>query len=223
MQKVKVIILYFLLISGGLWHVLGLFKSAMSLLASPLIIALGFWLFLENFNNLSSTDSSAKTGKIQFVLWSLFVIISSIFVESLGVKTGMIFGEYQYGENLPPYIASVPLAIGFAWLGMLFSSMSLVSILLPKSWLRHDVVLILGTALFMTLFDFFMEPAATKLQYWIWQDGDIPFKNYVAWFIISYIFAWIGVQLKVLTENISVMGTHAYLAQFIYFIMIYFS
>jgi uncharacterized membrane protein len=223
MQKLKLIILYVLLVSGGLWHILGVFGSVMTLLASPLIIGLGVWLFFENWYLIPSRTGPKKTARVQLLLWSLFVIICSIFIESLGVKTGFIFGAYQYGNNLPPYIGSVPIAIGFAWLAMLFSSISIVQKLVPKSWYKLDIVFILGTTLFMTLFDIFMEPAATKLQYWTWENGQIPLKNYFAWFIISYIFAWIGVQFKVLTKNISTLGMHAYIAQFIYFILIYFS
>jgi len=223
MQKLKLAILYILLISGGLWHILGVFDSIMKMLASPLIIGLGIWLFAENWYLISSRNLPANSVKIQLLLWSLFVIISSIFIENLGVKTGLVFGEYQYGENLPPYMGPVPFAIGFAWLAMLFSSMSIVQKLVPESWYKYDIVFILGTALFMTLFDFLLEPAATKLQYWTWKNDTIPLKNYVAWFIISYIFAWIGVQFKILTKHISKYGMHAYIAQFIYFILIYFS
>ena len=36
------------------------------------------------------------------------------------------------------------------------------------------------------LFDWVMEPVAVKLGYWKWLgNGDIPFYNYVSWFVIS--------------------------------------
>ena len=107
MQKVKLTILYVLLIGGGIWHVLGYFDSLMKTLASPLIIGLGIWLFYRKLAKLIPPKIIfQKLGKIQLLLWSLFVIFSSIFIESVGVKTGIIFGVYHYGDNLPPYIGS---------------------------------------------------------------------------------------------------------------------
>ncbi len=48
-----------------------------------------------------------------------------MFIEGLGVKTGKIFGHYYYGAVLSPFLWNVPLAIGFAWLSMLLSSIPL--------------------------------------------------------------------------------------------------
>ena len=39
----------------------------------------------------------------------------------------------------------------------------------------------------MLFFDWLMEPVAVKLGYWQWINGEIPFFNYVSWFIISII------------------------------------
>jgi len=223
MNKIKLGILYVLLIGGGIWHVLGVFDTLMRFMAAPLIIGLGIWLFLENWAVNSKSNELRSEGKHQLFLWSLFVIITSMFIEALGVNTGLIFGKYEYGHTLPPYIGGVPVAIGFAWLTMLFSSAGIVRHLLPEFMTKRSWVQILLIGLFMTLFDFFMEPAATKMGYWTWQANKIPLQNYLAWFLISIIFAWLGHYSRVLKGKVSKFGFHAYFAQLVYFVLIYLS
>ena len=51
-DKIKIILLYFFLFAGGLWHVLDVFQTIMSFLAGPLLIGLGIWLYFEIRKNL---------------------------------------------------------------------------------------------------------------------------------------------------------------------------
>ena len=74
----------------------------------------------------------------------------------------------------------------------------------------------------MTIFDLFMEPAVIKLGYWQWLNGTIPFQNYLAWFVISALFVAAGLKSKIFQVKLPTIAFHAYLAQLIYFIMIYF-
>lgn len=223
MKKYKLIILYVLLIGGGTWHILGIFGTLMHHMAAPLIIGLGIWLFLENWFTIIQKNSPKSSGRYELLLWSIFIIVTSMFIEALGVKTGLIFGPYEYGTSLSPYVGGVPLSIGFAWLTMLFSSAGIVQFFFPKNFRESRRTGIILIGLLMTLFDFFMEPAAIKLNYWNWSENSIPLQNYFAWFLISVFFAWIGYQTKVLTQKLSKFCLHVYLAQLIYFILIYFS
>lgn len=43
--------------------------------------------------------------------------------------------------------------------------------------------------LLMVLIDFFLEKFAIKSGYWSWDGVIVPFQNYLAWFIISYVGA----------------------------------
>lgn len=221
---IRIVLLYFFLLAGGLWHILGYFQSLMNSLASPLLIGLGIWIIIESVIELEKYNfsQSKRTGVKKFLLWSLAVIFGSIFIEGLGVSTGMIFGHYSYGQNLPPYISGVPLAIGFAWIGMILSSAAAAQRLFPKIYQSSFWATILLTALFMTIFDLFMEPAVIKLGYWQWLNGTIPFQNYLAWFVISALFVWAGLKTKIFQVKLPAIAFHAYLAQLIYFIMIYF-
>jgi hypothetical protein len=222
----KLIILYVLLISGGIWHILQLLQSLMTFLAAPLIMGLGLWLFLENQQLMKAGDKEQPdrfTMQQKFIIWSILVLVSSIFIEWAGVKTGFIFGEYSYGKNLPPYIGSVPLAIGFAWLGMLLASITLGQKLFPRFNQGSAVQRAFLAATFMTLFDAFMEPAAIRLGYWTWHSGFVPLQNYAAWFLISFALTWTGFRMGLFRKKLSFLGIHAYAAQLIYFILVYFS
>ena len=81
---------------------------------------------------------------------------------------------------------------------------------------------ILAASILMTFFDFIMEPAAIKLNYWSWLTTTIPLQNYLAWFVISFILMILGWRLRVLDTKMPSLVMHGYFAQLIYFILIIF-
>jgi len=103
-------------------------------------------------------------------------------VEIAGVATGIIFGEYHYGRTLGVKVAGVPLTIGMNWLILVYCSGVLLHKFQWPFWLKAA----LGAAI-MTLLDVFMEPVAIRLDFWHWANEEIPFLNYKAWFIISFV------------------------------------
>jgi putative membrane protein len=192
-------------------------------LASPLLIGLGIWLLIENWKSIKNknlTDKYTPRNSYLFLAWSLLVIILTIFVEGIGVKIGIIFGNYSYGTDLPPYLWGVPMAIGFAWLGMLLSSIALAEWIEEFFQWKNIFYTAVLAALLMTFFDFFMEPAAVKLNYWHWLNGEIPLQNYVAWFSISFFLIISGKLLNLLPQKVSYIGIHTYLAQLLYFLLV---
>jgi hypothetical protein len=230
-QTPPIILLYIFLSAGGLWHMLGIFQTAMRILAAPLIIALTLLLCFEYFRSLGA--EAGRNGTLQngqrarfdqrlskFVWWSVAVIVVSFLIELAGVKTGAIFGAYEYGKTLLPTIAKVPIAIGFAWLGMIMSSAALAQRLFFSRLVGKPHRMALVIALLMVSFDFFMEPAAMRLGYWSWQDGAVPLQNYLAWFVLGYIFAHLGWRLGLFTQKQPALAMHAYFAQLVYFIMV---
>jgi putative membrane protein len=46
-------------------------------------------------------------------------------LEVVGVKTGLIFGEYKYGSTLGIKLFEVPLIIGFNWVFVILGSISI--------------------------------------------------------------------------------------------------
>ncbi len=214
-DKIKIALLYFILFAGGSWHILNFFQTIMSYLAGPLLIGLSIWLYFE----IKIKKNDERFSK--FNTWSIIVVITSFFIETIGVKTGLIFGNYSYGSTLWPQIMDVPIAIGFAWFLMLICSIALLQqipvINNSNIWIQIFIISIL-----MTFFDFMMEPAAIKLNYWIWYKTTVPLQNYLAWFVISFILTILAWQMKVLVLKFPKVVMHGYFAQLIYFIMIMF-
>lgn len=228
-ETIAVVLIYIFMLAGGLWHALDILQAEMRLLASPMIIGLGLLLFGDYLRNLDfeKTNSkapgealNAKQAARRFVVWSILVVLFGFFIELIGVKTGAVFGRYRYGGTLQPALAEVPLAIGFAWLAMLLCSGALTARVLshvktPNLALQAGLI-----AAFMLLFDFFMEPAAMKLNYWQWQDGIVPPRNYLAWFVVGYALAFVGLRSRFLRAQYSIIPVHAYIAQLGYFLIV---
>lgn len=226
-----IVLLYILLLAGGLWHILGVLQWAMALLSSPMITALGVipvWLYYK-------AQPHRNTQK-KFLLWCAGVWIASIFYEWIGVQTGMIFGYYTYSGLLYPIAFDVTLVIGFAWVGMLLSSAAVVEKIWRVDmsnatwWQDIKIALLIGGM--MTLFDVCMEYAVIRLGYWQWLDantahgllmmGAVPVKNFIGWFCGGSVFALWGLRLGALRGNFSRWTLHSYTAQLAYFVMVYF-
>lgn len=211
-KRVKIAILYIILGAGGLWHLLGMFQTTMKILAAPLIIGLTLWLAIEYLQRIENSR------RLRFVVWSGGIIVAGFLLEWLGVKTGVIFGQYQYGNVLKPQIAGVPISIGFAWLGLVLSSFAVAQTLFRRLT-NNGVTIILAAALLMVIFDLLMEPAAIHLDYWHWAGGQPGLQNYGVWFFAGLLFLFSGKQSGVLDQKIPRIGSHIYLAQMLYFIL----
>ena len=115
--------------------------------------------------------------------WGLIILVSSLMIETVGVKTGLIFGVYHYTDAFGPMLGLVPLTIPLAWYVVVTNSLFVVPLV------KNDypqTVEALFAAMLCTLYDFVLEPFATQSRhYWVWDGGVIPVKNYVAWFFLS--------------------------------------
>ena len=190
---------------------LNVFQEVMRALASPIMFGLGVWLFWECWQIYSQRE------RLKLALWGVGIIIASFGIEWLGVRTGKIFGSYVYGQTLRPSIDGVPISIGGAWFVMLIASMAVAQTIAPKSVARSLVKLTCFVALLMVCFDLLLEPAAVKLNYWIWVNDHIPLQNYLAWFGLSFIFTTIGLRVGLFHRSLPRIAFHFYFAQLAYF------
>ena len=78
----------------------------------------------------------------------------TFFAEFIGVKTGLLFGDYEYGYVLGLKLFKVPLLIGFLWLTL---SLGAKSIAQRFTSLPSQIAYILA-ALLMVFVDFLIEP-----------------------------------------------------------------
>ena len=147
------------------------------------------FLFLEGA--LLVVAAMLVYGWLRGLCAGLIVIALSYGVEALGVGTGFPFGTYRYtGILFPNLPGSVPLAVMFAWLLIVFG---------VYGWLRRGKCeltiwdTLLG-ALLATLLDLEIEPVATHLEhYWEWQAPGrinyygVPLANFAAWFVVAFV------------------------------------
>ena len=139
-----------------------------------------------------------------------FIFTFGFLVEVVGVKTGLLFGEYSYGYPLGLKFLNVPLIIGINWLILAICSYGLISYFI--TYFFPKVIL---ASIFMVLIDILIEPVAINLGFWSWDLIDIPIKNYFMWFIVSFIinYALASSQIKINPR----MSTYVLISQLIFF------
>lgn len=117
----------------------------------------------------------------------LFLIIATggFLLEGIGVNTGLLFGNYEYGQELGYKLLGVPIVLGFNWYCVVAASAHLVTKVLKNKSLTERA---LWTGLLCTFLDYLIEPVAMHFDFWDWQNGIIPLYNYISWFIISTVF-----------------------------------
>ncbi|MFM1744499.1 MAG: hypothetical protein RLZZ630_436 [Bacteroidota bacterium] len=112
--------------------------------------------------------------------------------EWIGVNTGLLFGNYAYGDNLGVKVGGVPLLIGLNWALLAFAALALFNHLNLPHWLKP----LLGALLMVTL-DFFMETSAPVFDFWSFANNIVPLWNYICWFMLSWLMLVIGQRLRI--------------------------
>ena len=141
------------------------------------------------------TQPNKNTGFFVFVI---ICFVTGMLTEMIGVNTSLLFGKYEYGRVLGTGVINVPWLIGVNWFTVIYCCGVAVSHLHRRIERKSDVAESILTpqmrlmsfaidgALLATFFDFILEPVAVNLGYWKWLDeGNIPFTNYLCWFLIS--------------------------------------
>lgn len=115
---------------------------------------------------------------------ALFIALMAYVVEIAAVKTGLLFGRFEYGDVLGWKFFEVPPIIGIYWLILVWGGYSMAFSLKLPVGLRWLVA-----ASLITLLDVLIEPVAEHYGVWTWDNGIIPFQNYIGWFVLSAILS----------------------------------
>ncbi len=150
-------------------------------------------------------------------LWKASIIVALIgfFVEVAGVKTGVLFGSYYYGPTLGPHLLEVPPTMGVNWVLL---SLSSFGIFFHLKWNKY-LKMIFASALMVGL-DYFIEPVAMGLDFWQWEGGVVPLKNYIMWFSTAAIIQFI--LYRILPDINQKTSLFVFFLQFIFFLIIRF-
>ena len=128
----------------------------------------------------------AFTGSESPWKWALTMFLG-FGVEVIGVETGLLFGDYEYGSGLGPKVLKVPMLMGVLWWILLLGTHHWSARWL--SFLKTKKMPILRAALaasLMTAMDVLIEPVAVRAGWWAWSAGDIPISNYLTWWIVAF-------------------------------------
>lgn len=144
------------------------------------------------------------------ILALIIVFFSGFFIETIGVETGLIFGSYKYGDGLGLKVLETPLVIGLNWAFLTYTSLSIISeFRFPK------FITLLLAPLLMVVYDLILEQLAPKMDMWSWENNVIPFQNYIAWYVVSFVFVLGFDFFKVDVKNS--LSKILFLAQFSFF------
>lgn len=123
-----------------------------------------------------------KSWQFKHVLAFLVIAILGFGVEMIGVLTGHVFGDYEYGRALGFKVMQTPPLIGLNWVMLIYCVYEItLKLVLPV------VLRIIFGSILMVFYDIIMEPVAIQINMWSWAGSTIPIQNYFAWFVISFV------------------------------------
>ncbi len=169
-----------------------------------------------------------KAKNAAFFAFVFICFAAGMLTEIIGVNTALLFGKYEYGKVLGTGILNVPWLIGVNWVTLIYCCGLATEHLHRKierqtstaeSFLTPRIILIsfiVDGALLATFFDFVLEPVAVKLGYWKWfGNGNIPFSNYLCWFLISGLLLTVFKLLSFPKHN--QFAVHLLIIEFLFF------
>lgn len=171
---------------------------------TPVNLLLSAVLLLLNHRNFNRS----------FFIFSILVLYCGFMIELLGVRTGAIFGRYWYEDTLGWSLWNIPVVIAINWFMIIYSA----GIISNKTKFNIYIKSGIG-ALLLVFLDLLIEQSAMKYHFWAWLDGIIPLRNYIAWFIVSYIFLLLFHSLKFNKDNR--LAPVLYVIQLIFFAFLF--
>jgi putative membrane protein len=171
-----------------------------------------------------------KEKNIAFFFFLFLCYATGMITEIIGVNTGYLFGNYEYGEMLGTKLYGVPWLIGINWFIAIFCSGNIIFRL--NEWLYKKLStdmrpslavqlssFVIDAALLTTLLDYVIEPSAVQLGFWKWlPDNTIPIYNFVCWFIISAALLIVFRLLKFDKHN--QFAVHLLIIQILFFLVL---
>ncbi len=161
-----------------------------------------------------------KRVDLNFIIFSLIVVISSFFIEVAGVKSGKLFGEYTYLKTLGPGILETPFVIGVNWLMLTYCSAAAVDYLTKKRSSSIKIIprILAGTAL-MVAYDLVVELIAPFMGMWQFKTEYPPIENFIMWIAISLTYHILLNLLKIKPSGKP--AATLFLSQILFFLLVY--
>lgn len=149
-----------------------------------LLVTLGFLFYYQ------------KLWNFRIILFCLGVFVTMFLIEVFAVKTGLLFGKYQWGKAFGIKLFDVPLITGVMWLVLIYTSGIMVKDLKTNVWLKA----MLGASL-LVLLDVLMEPVSLKFGIRLWHLGRVPIQHYASWMLLAFAGIFVLLNLKAKLRN----------------------
>ena len=198
-KKISIGIIWLFHLSG----LVGLLYIDKNLFASltPLNLFISSTLLFVNQKSLKK-----KEVIIVFLIFSIGMI-----AEILGVNYGLIFGKYDYGDNLGLKLLGVPLLIGLNWVVLTFICGSI-----SNHFIKNKYFSIVVGIIFMLIIDITLEPIAPTLDYWEFSGSITPIQNYIGWAFTSLMT--LSIYQFYYSSKEFTFSINLFLAQFLFFV-----
>ena len=110
------------------------------------------------------------------------IAVLGFIIELIGIKTGLLFGNYSYGDGLGFKLLDVPLIISINWAMLICAGIVTV-----RKVFRNKFIVISVTALVVTFIDLIIEQVAHKLDFWQFEGGLPGLHNYLGWIGVVFL------------------------------------
>lgn len=117
----------------------------------------------------------------KFIIAFFSIAFLGFIIEVVGVKTGLIFGKYSYGDGLGYKFLNVPLVISINWAMLICAGIKVVSRIFA-----NKITVLVVAALLVTLIDLLIEQVAPKLNFWQFEGGLPDLQNYLSWIGVAF-------------------------------------
>ena len=141
-----------------------------------------------------------------FILLLIAGVLGFIY-ELIGVKSGLLFGNYHYTDVFNIKLFSIPIVMISAWIIILNFTLSFIENIQKKYF-------ILVGAITMVVVDLLIDPVAVHgLNIWEWDNSGkyygIPSHNFLGWFLLSITilipFQFINYRITLISRLLSIM------------------
>jgi len=150
------------------------------------------------FTGFALLHGDTYIGRRSVIVLAVLTFIISFIMEYEGVKTGIIFGEYHYGDVLgPKALATVPWLIPLSWFMFMYVSTITVDAAFGRNYIGPAAPFLFAVldSMAMTALDVLIDPLWVTRGTWVWTAVQnlpagsvfygIPTQNYFGWLLTT--------------------------------------
>lgn len=142
------------------------------------------------FSAASVADAARRHGARGAAVLLAVAGGGGLLAESVGLATGLPFGEYAYSGTLGAEVAGVPAVVPLAWVMMAWPAL-----VVGRTLARGGVGVALVGGAALAVWDVFLDPQMVDAGHWTWADPSpalplvpgVPLTNYAGWVLVAVV------------------------------------